>query len=940
MLAPSAWAATGPAAGPAHPVPPPPRLRTDRHAPIDRELGQALAAVEQLRPAARPVRVGWLFVAGRTRQRDGTVRRVFHPLVNVPVTPSPVPAAFGSALLIATGDVEVTDLVADPEVRAELDEAVEWGGGALEGTTGPAIDPALLDRLEGLHGFATRAAAAAGLRATELVPATDDPEAYLGRDGLVIVAGVAVYALHGTDLGSRAGSLRAWAAGPLPSWTAFHSLYADAPPPPHHAPSGPPVTDLPSPFVLSPAQQRAVVRARRENVTLVAGAPGTGKSQTVAAIACDALAHGRSVLVAARSDATIDALIELFERAPGPRPVVFGSDERREALATVLAGGQLLPAPETTLAAAAHDCRSAVEAYRSRAAAIRQLLTTEAGAERHEWGAGRSRVLAPGLFGPDAALDRAQVLLDALGRPAPGPIARWRLTKVRRELSLLAGCPPTTPYAELRTAYEDARTERARFDLDARGGLTLEAEWHALVDLHEQVRDRVGRWLEADSRSDRRLNQATLPAVAAVATALRSGRGGRRRLLAQIPAEALTRAMPLWVGSLPDIDDLLPAVAGYFDVVILDEASCIDQTLAAPALLRARRAVVVGDPRQLRHVSFVSDDHVDETRRRHGVDAAPLLAARLDVRRNSAFDVAAGVSPVLTLDEHFRSDPHLFEFVAERIYDGAVRVATQAPSTVRRDCVHVRRITGERDRHGVVRAEVDWVMDHLTRLRTAGVRSVGVIAPFRAQADALEAAALDRFTVNDLRALDLRVGTVHAFQGNERDHVVASIGIDDTDDAAAWRFLADPGLFAVFATRARTDLTLILSAEPPPGLLADYLADADRPPGDPAGAPAASPWIAAIAEDLRSGGLPVVTGYPTGRHELDLCIAARGDLALECRVHPDGPDAHIARRLALRQAGWAVHDAFPSRWAHRRAELVVELLHRFGPQRPQAPPTA
>jgi hypothetical protein len=51
-----------------------------------------------------------------------------------------------------------------------------------------------------------------------------------------------------------------------------------------------------------------------------------------------------------------------------------------------------------------------------------------------------------------------------------------------------------------------------------------------------------------------------------------------------------------------------------------------------------------------------------------------VLAARLDVRRNSAFDLAAGATTANVLGEHFRSDPHLVEFVAHRLYGGQCRL--------------------------------------------------------------------------------------------------------------------------------------------------------------------------------------------------------------------------------------------------------------------------
>jgi hypothetical protein len=138
----------------------------------------------------------------------------------------------------------------------------------------------------------------------------------------------------------------------------------------------------------------------------------------------------------------------------------------------------------------------------------------------------------------------------------------------------------------------------------------------------------------------------------------------------------------------------------------------------------------------------------------------------------------------------------------------------------------------------------------------------------------------------------------------------------------------DPPLFTVLMTRARRHLTIVLSGEPPAGgLLADYLAQADDPPGRPPSAGGVPAWAAALGADLEAAGLTVTRGYPTGRHAVDLCVGD-GDhgLAVVCGVHPDGSAAHVRRHLALVRAGWTVFEAFPSRWQERRGELVVELL--------------
>jgi hypothetical protein len=220
-----------------------------------------------------------------------------------------------------------------------------------------------------------------------------------------------------------------------------------------------------------------------------------------------------------------------------------------------------------------------------------------------------------------------------------------------------------------------------------------------------------------------------------------------------------------------------------------------------------------------------------------------------------------------------------------------------------------------------------------------GGRSVGVVTPFRAQADALEQAILARFDADELAALDLRVGTVHAFQGNERDVVIMSLGVGAGGPAAAWRFVDDPHLVAVLATRARRRVTVVTACDPPDGgLVAAYLAAADAGPGPLAPGPTTA-WARTVAADLALAGHAATAGYRTGRHVLDVCVPARGgDVAVECDVHPDGPDAHVERHLALRRAGWTVVEAHRSRGEHRLGELVTELATTLGPPTDAPPP--
>ena len=119
------------------------------------------------------------------------------------------------------------------------------------------------------------------------------------------------------------------------------------------------------------------------------------------------------------------------------------------------------------------------------------------------------------------------------------------------------------------------------------------------------------------------------------------------------------------------------------------------------------------------------------------------------------------------------------------------------------------------------------------------------------------------------------------------------------------------------------------------GLLADYLAQTGTPPPAGLSVESSDPWTAALAHDLAFAELPVTTDYRSGRHVIDICVGnQREAFALECHVHPLGPDAHMDRHLALRRQGWDILEAYNSKWGERQGELIVGLvqaLHRCAP---------
>ncbi len=887
-----------------------------------------LRHLDGLHEGEQLLRIGWLWLVG-ARVVDGHTRRFGAPLLSTAVR---VRLGVGSRYLIETDrDLELPAFIPDP-ARGELTDQV---ADVLARVPPDRPSVALLERLGTLRRWVDDVAAAAGLpRAPFLDPDISPVGSSVGNDRPAVAAGMGIYLARDVTTPSMEGALLTWAATATEG-TAFEALYAGHRPTGGRAPAEEVVSSLP----LNAAQREALARARGERITVVSGPPGTGKSHLVAALAIDEVARGNSVLVATQSDEAAGVVAELLGRAPGPRHVRFGSARHRESVAADLSRGLARPMGSAEVA----EVEAELDAAGAEAAAARarlgRLLSREAALA--DGLARRPRLapfadLAPRVLAPDFDAARARRLIEKRDRRRR-LLAGWRRGRLERKVRAATGAGPGVAWEDLLAAVEAGEAEAAVRAGLAGGGLALGPLW---VDLERaEARWRVAYGRAAEMVRRRRWNAAGLSvqAVASLAAALRAGRAFRRRALLNLRGGDFLDVLPLWVGTLREIDDTLPVEAGIFDVVIFDEASQIDQLRSAPALARARRAVVVGDPRQLRHVSFLGDEAMEAARRRHGIP--PRLAGVLDVRRSSLFDAAAGASPVTELVEHFRSVPHIILFSDRRFYGGRLRLMTQHPGTETRDAIRLVRVEGDRDDRGVNPAEVGAAVGQVERAIAAGVASIGVVSPFRAQAEALEEALLDRIDGELLLRHRVRVGTVHALQGGERDTVIASLALGPADPGNALRFVEDPNLFNVLVTRARREFVVVTSvgrADLPPGLLRDYLKHATEPPLPSEAAPDPDGWVGELAAGLRTRGLRVVAGYPVAGWRVDLAVGEGQDaIGVECLVHDDGPEAHIERHQALRRAGWALTDAFHSRWLLRHEgaveALALEVLWREGP---------
>lgn len=855
------------------------------------------------------VRIGWIWFAGTVEQNGALVRYCF-PAISASISR---PASQWKRL----SEPQITPLIADLSVRSSLLEAANFGDGEMVDRIDPAGEGRIeevpfskLAEMTELMTWCRDVSAEVGIRVQETfsLHGKQRPIERRFESGIALHVGPAIYVSEPGSPDAPGLSLTKLANSPTIRNSAFSLMYGDRKP----------VDRAPRKVVsfrpLSTRQREVASQLAGNDLAVISGAPGTGKSHVLSVLAGDAIARGESVLVAAGSAHAVDVLVDHFREVPGPPPITFGGvrhggrllNELAELAQVVQVGRQNMNQDPPSEVATAQD---------ERIARLRRQLLTES--HHRQLRSEQSRQVAADdlkLAGDLKTLRKLDRRV-AKARSDNFVVRSSREELIRRlgrtdgfteridELEIISGI--LSGDLECEGAFEDELDALALNEAEAarEGGATLVKRWIRQVGTTETLLlDRLRRILRDD-----------------VST--------RRAQLGSLQGKGLTRATPLWIGSITEIDEVLPAIPQMFDLVILDEAAQIGQIEAASALARATRAIVCGDPKQITYRSYLSKEDFERAAFGHRTDADWLSP-----QSRSTYHVAAGQVPVAVLDEHFRSVPQLIGFSAKHFYEDRLHVTTRTPANENATRISVSVVDGSRDGTSANsnQAEVRECLRVVQSLIDKGWNSIGLISPFRAQADALKTAIEARFALDEIESAGLRIGTVHEFQGDERDVVLISLAVGTGEDDSAWRFVNQSDLFNVMVTRARENVIVVTSNASPPGVAGNYVKWADEFSPKDLDTSLVNPWIQRVAQALELFDIPVRTGYRVGRYVIDIVAGTDTNaIAIDCHVSANHVTEHIDRAMLLRRAGWRTADAYESKWSEEPERFVRSLLGEF-----------
>jgi len=404
--------------------------------------------------------------------------------------------------------------------------------------------------------------------------------------------------------------------------------------------------------------------------------------------------------------------------------------------------------------------------------------------------------------------------------------------------------------------------------------------------------------------------------------------------------------LPIWIVTNLSAKNSLPLKENLFDLLIIDEASQCDIASALPLFYRAKQVVIIGDPKQLKHISILNETEDKKVASENKVSPLYLDYA---YSKNSLYDITERIiksknkTPKL-LNQHYRSCRDIINFSNEYFYDKKLNIMTDEDKLISNK-IHPRGVKWidvqgktNQTKSPSNKEEAIEIIKILKNFQKSKLKKIsfGVVTLFRAQMDLI----VDRIKrTKELEKMDITVGTTHRFQGDEKDIILFSPAISQGIKQTTLNWIHTTSqLLNVAITRARSVLIIVgdkKKCTEAGGFLKSLLEHAEsRKELD---VDFDSPIEEKLFKQLTKEGVKVLPQYETkirGKklYRLDFALFINDN---KYDVEIDGDKAHsqkiesdILRDIHLRIDGWKVR-RYQASAINNDIKRVVEEIKRL-----------
>jgi very-short-patch-repair endonuclease len=757
-------------------------------------------------------------------------------------------------------------------------------------------------------------------------------------------------------------------------------------------------------------EQRSAVRSAFNNtVTVVTGPPGTGKSQVVLNIIANALLRNQSVLFSSKNHQAIDVVIErLSQLQSEPLVLRYGQKEREIEFAE-----NLLSAIERATNYDDKLLQLEIESLRQESTIIRNeekeakqiLFRILEGrnrincldAEFKNLATELPRIISDNLKSTQqikirSKLPRKLRLLDRLIKETEngaslksyllslfGFSLEKRILKITKSLpdlveingfksstNSISDCRELLKIAKILQKWSDHQSEIFLIAQENENNPKIETLrdriFHSkerLIRVSIKYVDALMKYrLKSLSPNQRRDIADYVNIVRTLNSNRVSGESADRLRAGKARAfKSVVKAFPAMAVTNLSIRHAFPLAADIVDIVIIDEASQCDIASALPLLYRSKRAVIVGDPHQLSHISLLR--HEED----HRLIQSQIGFTSTDDQRflysiNSLFELARSTigsgSKFIHLLEHYRSREEIIGFSSKKFYGGNLRVWTdykKLRSSEDKNSVVWHDVSGNVIRPSAgsaynlseAQAVVALIKNFIIKNPAYGTQSIslGVVTPFREQANKIRHLAESTIDKVQLQKLNLVVDTAHKYQGDEKDVMIFSPVISNHMQQGSINFLGNSSnLFNVAITRARSELHIVGDKLACANSGISYLSDfvnhveaIERKNNDTNSGMFESPWEEILYNALAKEGIRAIAQYSIYQYRLDLAVL---DLKTPLNIEIDGEMWHrdidggrllydLKRDQYLISHGWQVKRFWAYQLKHNLEKCVNEI---------------
>lgn len=238
----------------------------------------------------------------------------------------------------------------------------------------------------------------------------------------------------------------------------------------------------------------------------------------------------------------------------------------------------------------------------------------------------------------------------------------------------------------------------------------------------------------------------------------------------------------------------------YFDMVIIDEASQCNTAISLVPIIRGENLMLVGDPQQLNPVVLLNQRDNSVLKKKYSV------ANEYDYISNSiykTFLACDAVSDEILLSYHYRCHKKIIDFNNKKYYNGKLNIKSNI--NAENPLVFIDVEENNTDIKNTSPREANKIIEFVKENRD---KKIGIITPFANQNKFINT-LLQENGINDVTC-----GTVHAFQGDEKDVILFSLALTDKTSSRTYDWLRNnKELINVATSRAKEQLIILSSSK-------------------------------------------------------------------------------------------------------------------------------